>query len=101
MPNNSEAKVVFLLDLSELDLQAIDEHPAVERASKHIRNALEAVTGWRMLEQGGIPKKQFKLAAAFEDALGQLKEAYISATLEYLSRRPRPRSYSRPSQGSR
>jgi hypothetical protein len=90
-----EAKVVFLLDRSEEEIQAIDGHPVVRSASEQIRKALEAATGWRMRKQGGIPKKQFKLAAAFEDALGQLKEAYISATLEYLSRRPRPRSYSR------
>jgi len=101
MPDNLEAKVVFVLDLSEAEIQAIDEHPAVKRASQHIRKALEAITGWRMLERGGIPKKQFKLAATFEDALGQLKEAYTSAMLAYLSRQSRPRSYSRPSQGSR
>src|SRR6267143_6235635 len=88
MPNNLEAKVVFLLDRSEEEIQAIDGHPAVRSASEKIRKALEAATGWRMRKQGGIPKKQFKLAAAFEDALGQLKEAYISARLEYLSKRP-------------
>ena len=82
MPNNLEAKVVFLLDRSEEEIQAIDGHPAVRSASEQIRKALEAATGWRMRKQGGIPQKQFKLAAAFEDALGQLKEAYISATLD-------------------
>ena len=48
MPDNLEAKVVFLLDRSEEEIQAIDGHPAVRWASKQILKALEAITGWRM-----------------------------------------------------
>ncbi|PYU32762.1 MAG: hypothetical protein DMG28_10530 [Acidobacteria bacterium] len=48
MPNNLEPKVVFVLDLSEAEIQAIDGHPAVRWASKQILKALEAITGWRM-----------------------------------------------------
>jgi hypothetical protein len=75
--------VVFLIQLSEEDVDAIDGHPAVKRASKQIYKALEAITGW-----GSLPKNQFKLAVAFENAFSQLKGAYVSATqLEELQRR--------------
>ncbi len=45
-----------------------------------------------------VPKNQFRLAAAFEDALGQLQEAYILATLKWAIARtvwaPKPRRIS-------
>src|SRR2546425_4233194 len=60
MPDNLEAKVVFVLDLSEAEIQAIDEHPAVKRASQHIRKALEAITGWRMQATRKFPARDTK-----------------------------------------
>ena len=95
-PRNSRVKVPDLFGLAEADIQAIDGHPAASSASNQVRKTIEAITGWRIRKQGGIPKAQFKLAADFEDALGQLKEAYVGALREWLLSQTCPLCGSRP-----
>jgi hypothetical protein len=49
-----------------------------------------------MIPKGGVPKSKFKLAVAYEDALRQVEEAFIAATLEWFLSRPCPHCGLRP-----
>ena len=72
------------LNLPEADIEAINLSPKVVVASRKLQKALEAITGWRLASQTGIPKNKFRLIVAYEDALGQLKEALMRATLKRM-----------------
>jgi hypothetical protein len=72
------------LKLSEADLEAIIHTPKVVAASRKLRKALQAVTGWRIASKGGIPKNKFKLSVAYEDVLGELREALMRATVKRM-----------------
>lgn len=92
----SVVKVRAPLSLSLEEIQTLTEHPQIEIASKKLRKALEAITGWRMISKRGIPRREFRLAAAYEDALRQVEEAFIAATRESFLRRPCPHCGLRP-----
>ena len=78
------------LNLSEADIEAINLSPKVVVASRKLQKALEAITGWRLASQSGIPKNKFRLIVAYEDALGDLREALMRATLKRMQgTRPR------------
>jgi NACalpha-BTF3-like transcription factor len=72
------------LNLSEADIEAINLSPKVVVSSRKVRKALEAITGWSLASQTGIPKNKFKLIVAYEDALGDLRGALMRATLERM-----------------
>jgi DNA-binding NarL/FixJ family response regulator len=69
---------------SEVDIEAINLSPKVVVASRKLRKALEAITGWRLASKRGIPKNKFKLIVAYEDALGELREALMRAILKRI-----------------
>jgi hypothetical protein len=78
------------LNLSEADIEAINLSPKVVVASRKLQKALEAITGWRLASQTGIPKNKFRLIVAYEDALGDLREALMRATIKRMQgTRPR------------
>ena len=79
------------LKLSDADIEAIILNPKVVATSQKLRKALEAISGWRIASKGGIPKNKFKLIVAYEDALGQLKEALMRATLKRMQETRRRR----------
>jgi hypothetical protein len=84
--------------LTLADIEALTSHPQIKIANRILRKALEAITGWRMIGTGGIPRNKFKMAVKYEDALGHVKEAYIAATRDWLLRRECPLCGSRPKQ---
>jgi NACalpha-BTF3-like transcription factor len=78
------------LNLSEADIEAINLSSKVVVASRKLQKALGAITGWRLASQTGIPKNKFRLIVAYEDALGDLGEALMRATLKRMQgTRPR------------
>jgi hypothetical protein len=77
--------------LSLAEIQELTGDPQIQAAERQLRDAIKAITGWRMTATGGVPEGSFKLAVAYEDALGHLKEGIISATLGWLSVRVCPR----------
>jgi hypothetical protein len=66
--------------LSEEDIEAINRHSSVIRAARRLGKAFEAITKWRLASAKSIPRQKFGLIVAYEDALGELKEAIIRAT---------------------
>ena len=82
--------------LSLADIEAINRHRQIKIANKRLRKAVEAITGWRMIGTRGIPREKFNLAAEYEDALGQVREAFITATRDWLHRTECPLCGSRP-----
>ena len=72
------------LKLSDADIESIILNPKVVATSQKLRKAVEAISGWRIASKGGIPKNKFKLIVAYEDALGQLKEALMRATFKRM-----------------
>lgn len=79
------------LHFSETDIEAINRDPKVIVASRKLRKALEAITRWGLASKGGIPKNKFRLMVAYEDALGELREALMTATLKRMLGPSRPR----------
>jgi len=78
------------LNLSEADIEAINLSSKVVVANRKLQKALGAITGWRLASQTGIPKNKFRLIVAYEDALGDLGEALMRATLKRMQgTRPR------------
>jgi hypothetical protein len=78
------------LNVSEADIEAINFSPKVAVANRKLQKALEAITGWRLASQTGIPKDKFRLIVAYEEALGDLREALMRATLKRMQgTRPR------------
>jgi hypothetical protein len=78
------------LKLSEADIESINLSPKVVVASRKLQKALEAITGWSLASHIGIPKNKFRLIVAYEDALGDLGEALMRATLKRMQgTRPR------------
>jgi hypothetical protein len=78
------------LKLSEADIESINLSPKVVVASRKLQKALEAITGWSLASHTGIPKNKFRLIVAYEDALGDLREALMWATLKRMQgTRPR------------
>lgn len=77
--------------LSLAEIQAITEDEQIQTASRKLRKALEAITGWRMISKEGIPRSKFKLAVEYEDALRQVEEAFIAATRDWVRSKPCPR----------
>jgi len=63
-------------------------------AEEKLRKALEAITGWKMTAKAGIPNKALDLAANYEDALGEGREAFIAATRDWVLRRMLPPNHS-------
>jgi hypothetical protein len=72
--------------LSDEDIEAINLHSRVIRAGRELTKAVEAITNWSLASARGVPKNEFGLIAAFEDALGGLKEAIIRATYQRVMR---------------
>jgi len=92
----SEVKRQDPLCLALTESQAITGHTQIKIANRRLRKALEAITGWRMISKGGVPKSKFKLAVEYEDALRQVEEAFMAATLEWFLSRPCPHCGLRP-----
>jgi hypothetical protein len=82
--------------LSAADIQLLTGHRQIKIATRMLRNALEAITGWKMTAKGGIPRNEFRLAVEYEDALGHVKEAFIVAIRDWLLTRTCPLCSSRP-----
>jgi hypothetical protein len=82
--------------LSAADIELLTRHPQIKIANRRLRKALEAITGWKMTLKGGVPRNEFRLAAEYEDALGDVKEAFIVATRDWLLTRTCPLCNSRP-----
>src|SRR3981189_1941415 len=72
--------------LTLADIEALTSHPQIKVADRRLRRALEAITGWRMLGTGGIPKNKFELAARGEAVAGPVKDTCISAPRDWLLR---------------
>jgi|ERR1700730_793679 hypothetical protein len=82
--------------LSLADVQEITSHPEIQRADRRLSRAFQAITGWKMAAEAGIPKDKFPRVAEYEDALGQVKEAFIAATRDWLLNSACPLCDSRP-----
>jgi hypothetical protein len=97
-PAKSASSVEDTFRLSLADIEALTRHPQIKIANRRLRKAFEAITGWRMIGTRGIPRKKFELAVEYEDALGDVKEAFITATRDWLHRSECPVCGSGPKQ---
>ncbi|HXM94785.1 MAG TPA: hypothetical protein VOA64_11145 [Candidatus Dormibacteraeota bacterium] len=86
-------------NLSLADIEELIAHPQIRMADKRLRQAFESVTGWKMNSPNGFPEHKLALVVKYEDALGQLKEAYIAATRDWLLNRFCPLCGTRPERG--
>ena len=78
-------------DLSESDIEAISRTSEVIAALRRLSKALQAIPAWRLTVKKGVPSDKFGLIVAYEDALGELKEAIMRATHKRLMRASRKR----------
>jgi len=77
--------------LSEADIEAINRHPKVAVANEKMHKALEAITGFGLASHNKVPKEKFRLIVAYEDALGELREALMGATVKRMMESSRRR----------
>jgi hypothetical protein len=94
--SSSSTKRQSACGLSAADIEELTRHPQIKIANRRLREALEAITGWKMTLKGGVPRNEFGLAVEYEDALGHVKEAFIVAFQDWLLTRTCPLCNPRP-----